>query len=154
MAPPSRPSAATPAPASPVTLIVGDEELLVDRAVSAAVAAATAASPPSDEGTVDAHDVLAMSLSAGALSSLTAPSLFGGGCVVVVRAAQDAGKDVSAELIRLATSPPPDVFLIVSHSGGAKNKALLADLLSTGARRVDCPTVKRFGERMDFLRGE
>jgi DNA polymerase-3 subunit delta len=46
------------------------------------------------------------------------------------------------------------VFLIVSHSGGAKNKALLADLVKAGARRVDCPAVKRFGERMDFLRGE
>ncbi|HYK29603.1 MAG TPA: DNA polymerase III subunit delta [Streptosporangiaceae bacterium] len=154
MPPASRPSAATLAPASPVTLIVGDEELLVDRAVSAAVAAATAASPPSDDGTVDAHDVLAMSLSAGALSALTAPSLFGGGCVIVVRAAQDAGKEVSAELIRLAMSLPPDVFLVVSHAGGAKNKALIADLVKAGARRVDCPAVKRFGERMDFLRGE
>jgi DNA polymerase-3 subunit delta len=71
-----------------------------------------------------------------------------------MRSAQDAGKDLSGELTRLARSPAPDVFLVITHSGGAKNKALLADLMSAGARRVDCPSVKRFGERMDFLRGE
>jgi DNA polymerase-3 subunit delta len=43
---------------------------------------------------------------------------------------------------------------VITHAGGAKNKALLTDLISAGARRVDCPGVKRFGERMDFLRGE
>jgi DNA polymerase-3 subunit delta len=42
----------------------------------------------------------------------------------------------------------------VTHSGGAKNKALLADLTAAGARRVDCPAIRRFGERMDFLRAE
>src|SRR6202034_1761291 len=42
----------------------------------------------------------------------------------------------------------------LTHAGGAKGKALLASLTSAGARRVDCPAVKRFGERMDFMRGE
>jgi DNA polymerase III subunit delta len=157
-----------------VTVIVGDEELLVERSVALAVDRARAALSPdaasgggdgtdSGEGgrdesaastDVDVHDVAAGGLSAGELSGLTAPSLFGGGTVVVVRGAQDAGKDVSAELTRLATSPAPDVFLIVTHAGGTKNKALLTDLVGAGARRVDCPSVRRFGERMDFLRAE
>ncbi len=100
------------------------------------------------------HVVAAAGLPAGELSALTAPSLFGGGCVVVVKGAQDAGKEVSAELTRLAQAPAPDVFLVVTHAGGAKNKALLAALAETGARRVDCPSIKRFSDRMDFLRGE
>jgi DNA polymerase III subunit delta len=145
-----------------VTVIVGDEELLVERAVSAAVALATtaaggdtaAADRDDDVAGAGVHDVAAAGLTAGELSGLTAPSLFGGDCVVVIRSGQDAGKDLSAALVRLATSPAPDVFLIVTHAGGAKNKALLADLLSAGARRVDCPSIRRFGERMDFLRGE
>ncbi len=141
-----------------VTVIVGDEELLVERAVRAALAAATAAAPPAadagDVGGIDVHVVAAAGLPAGELSALTAPSLFGGGCVVVVKAAQDAGKDLAAELTRLAHAPSPDVFLVVTHAGGAKNKGLLAALLDTGARRVDCPSVKRFSDRMDFLRGE
>jgi len=143
-----------------VTVIVGEEELLIERAVSAAVALATtaddAAPADGDNGGPGAgrQDVAAAGLTVGELSGLTAPSLFGGDCIVVIRSAQDAGKDVSAELVRLARSQAPDVFLIITHAGGAKNKALLADLLSAGARRVDCPSIKRFGERMDFLRSE
>ena len=142
-----------------MTVVVGEEELLVERAVSTAVALATSAAgagpDEGDDGTgAGVHDVAAAGLTVGELSGLTAPSLFGGGCVVVVRSAQDAGKDLSAQLMKLARAPEPDVFLILTHAGGAKNKALLADLLSVGARRVDCPSIKRFGERMDFLRGE
>jgi DNA polymerase III subunit delta len=142
-------------------LIVGEEELLVERAVRAALAAGLGPpSPPAPGGAAmagggpDLHDVTAAALNAGELTTLTAPSLFGGGCVVVVRSAQDAGKEVTAELLRLAESPPPEVRLIVTHSGGARNKSLLASLVSAGARRVDCPVVKRFGDRMDFLRRE
>jgi DNA polymerase III subunit delta len=163
------------AAAPPVTVIVGEEELLVERAVTAAVAFASGATHPqaghgadapavadasaaSDGaglgGGIDVHQVAALGLTAGELSNLTAPSLFGGGCVVVIGSAQDATKDLSAELTRLAKSPPPDVFLVITHAGGAKNKALLADIVGAGARRVDCPSIKRFGERMDFLRGE
>ena len=149
----------------PVTLIVGEEELLVERAVSAALAAAArtgaahtgaahTGAAHTGLGGPDVHDVAAAGLAPGELTSATAPSLFGGSCVVVVRAVQDAGKDVSAELIRLASAPDPDVVLIVTHSGGARNKALLASLAEAGARRIDCPAVKRFGDRMDFLRGE
>ena len=152
------PAPGTPAAPTHVTLIVGDEELLVERAVRAAVKSLTAVGEPSadasDIGGVDVHVVAAAGLPAGELSALTAPSLFGTGCVVVVKGTQDAGKEVSAELTKLARAPASDVFLVVSHAGGAKNKALLGALVETGARRVDCPSVKRFSDRMDFLRGE
>jgi DNA polymerase-3 subunit delta len=148
-----------------VTVIVGEEELLVDRAVTAAVTLASFASvadvEPSatdadgdPDGSADVHHVAAAGLTAGELTNLTAPSLFGGGSVVVIKSAQDATKDLSAALTRLAASTPADVFLVVTHAGGARNKGLLADLVNVGARRVDCPSIKRFGERMDFLRGE
>ncbi|HSR82845.1 MAG TPA: DNA polymerase III subunit delta [Streptosporangiaceae bacterium] len=156
---------ATATVAAPVTVIVGDEELLVERAVAAAVALAAGqseaasagsadAAAGSPDGPVDVHQVAAAGLAHGELTNLTAPSLFGGGSVVVVRSAQDGGKDISSELMRLARSPAPNVFLVITHAGGAKNKALVTDLVSAGARQVDCPTIKRFGERMDFLRGE
>jgi DNA polymerase III subunit delta len=108
----------------------------------------------SGDGAPDIHDVAAAGLAPGELTSVTAPSLFGGACLVVVRGVQDAGKDLSAELLRLASAPDPDVIMIVTHSGGAKNKALLASLTAAGARRIDCPAIKRFSERLDFLRGE
>jgi len=149
-----------PAGAPPVTVVVGDEEFLVGRAVASVVAAASrgAASagsgPQADAGTPDIHDVRATDLGPGVLAGLTAPSLFGGGCLVVVRSAQDAGKDVAAEILRYAAAPAPGVVLVLTHAGGAKGKALLTGVLAQGARRIDCPAVRRFGERLDFLRAE
>lgn len=138
-----------------VTVIVGEEELLVERAVSAAVAAARATAADAPDGTgADVHDVAAAGLTAGELTGLTAPSLFGGGTIVVVRSVQDATASLAGELTMLAASAAPDVSLVLTHSGGPKNKALLADLAAGGARRIDCPSIKRFGERMDFLRAE
>ena len=48
----------------------------------------------------------------------------------------------------------PDVVLVLTHAGGAKGKSLLASLADEGATRIDCPAIKRFGERIDFLRAE
>src|SRR5215831_4783664 len=142
--------------ASPLTVIVGEEELLVERAIAAALpasqAAADAAAAPW-AGT-DVHDVSGADLAAGELAMLTAPSLLSSDCVVIVRSAQDASAAVAAELGELATAIPGHVRLIVAHAGGPKGKALLTTLLKAGARRIDCPAVRRFGERMDFLRGE
>lgn len=210
-----------PASVPPVTVIVGEEELLAERAIMAVVAAAragqqgendagshgagetspvsgtsgvaseapgasedpsTGREPPrsTDPGTgggagaraapgaagglgaggmpdssgPDIHDVRAADLAPGEFTQLTAPSLFGGGCLVVVRSAQDASKDVAAELTRYATAPAADVVLVLTHAGGAKGKALLASLTGAGARRINAVPLKRFAERLDFLRSE
>jgi DNA polymerase III subunit delta len=146
-----------------VAVVVGEEELLVERAVARLVAAATAAT--GQDGQADGtggplpaeagvRDVAAGVLSPGELASLTAPSLFGSGCVVVVRDAHQAGKDVSEELARLAAEPPPDVRLVITHAGGAKGKALLASLTGRGARVIECPKITTVADRMDFVREE
>ena len=66
-----------------VTLVVGEEELLVERAVKAVLAAAADRDP-------DVHDVRGGELSSGELSMLVAPSLFGGQNLVIVRGAHEA----------------------------------------------------------------
>src|ERR1022692_1756703 len=156
-------AAGEPASLPPVTVIVGEEELLAERAISAIVAAARAGEsgepgdghgPVPGDGGPDVHDVRAADLSPGEFTQLTAPSLFGGDCLVIVRAAQDAGKEVAAELTRYAAAPAPEVVLVLTHAGGAKGKALLASLAGQGARRINCPPIKRFGERLDFRRSE
>jgi len=134
---------------APVTLVVGEEEFLVDRAVRDLITAARAA----DLGG-DLHDLDGPALSPGELESLTSPSLFGGGSVVVIRAAQNAGKDVTAELTRYTRNPAPDAILILTHAGGAKGKELLAAIKAAGARVIECPKITRFGERLDFIRAE
>ena len=120
-------SASPPAPA-PVTLIVGEEEFLIDRTIRELVAAARAAMPAAGDDAGDLHDVQASALAHGELTSLTSPSLFGGGCVVVVRGAQNAAKEIAAELATYAARPSPDAVLVLTHAGGAKGKTLVTEL--------------------------
>jgi len=140
----------------PVTLVTGEEEFLADRALREAVAQARAALAEAAGGTDggDLHDLEASALGQGELTALTSPSLFGGGAVVIIRNAQHAAKETAAELTRYAARPAPDAAVIVTHAGGAKNKALVADLAKAGARQVDVPKVTRAGDRADFVRGE
>ncbi|MGD0064350.1 MAG: DNA polymerase III subunit delta [Streptosporangiaceae bacterium] len=132
-------------PTAPVTVVVGEEEYLVDRSVRELIAAAAGE---------DVHDLDGAGLGPGELQALTSPSLFGGGCVLVVRTAQNVSKDVAAELISYAAHPAPDVALVLTHAGGAKGKDLLASIKAAGARVIECPKVTRFAERLDFVRAE
>jgi DNA polymerase-3 subunit delta len=142
------PSAApvSPADIAGVSVVVGEEDLLVERAVARLVDAAR----PAD----DVRHVQAAGLRPGELASLTAPSLFGGGCVIVVHGTADAAKNVADEITSLAGDPPPETVLVLTHAGGAKGKALLAALGKRGAQMIECPKVTRMGERMQFIRGE
>jgi DNA polymerase III subunit delta len=140
-------------PVAPVTVVVGEEEFLIDRAVRDLVTAGRAASQAAGQD-ADVHDREAAELGPGELDSLTSPSLFGGGCVVVIRSAQDASKEVAAELARYAGRPAPDVALILTHAGAARGKELLASVKSAGAQVIECPKVTRFAERLDFVRSE
>jgi len=134
---------------APVTAIVGDEEFLVDRAVHDLIMAAREA----DLGG-DIHDLEGSALSPGELEPLASPSLFGGGTVIVIRAAQNTAKDVAAELTRYSANPAPDVALVLTHPGGAKGKDLLAGVKAMGAQVIECPKVTRFADRLSFIRAE
>ena len=136
-------------PSERLTLIVGDEELLIDRAIGEVVTAARAREPD-----VEVHELTPATLAPGALAELTSPSLFGGARVVVLRSAQDFGKDLAAEIARYAADPADDIDLVVVHAGGAKGKALLDALTKAGARKVTCQKVTRPGDRVAFVRAE
>jgi DNA polymerase-3 subunit delta len=139
--------AAAPAPGTQrVSVVTGDEELLVERAVARLVAAAG--------GDGAAREVSAGALAPGELAAVTAPSLFDAVPVVVIRDAQDAGKEVAGELAALAADPPPDVALVITHAGGAKGKALLGKLTGSGAQVAQYPRITRIGDRMTFIREE
>jgi DNA polymerase III subunit delta len=146
MASPRTAAAATAA--GPVSVVVGDEELLVERAVARLVAAAVA-----DSGAA-VREVTGGGLSPGDLASLTSPSLFDAAPVVVITGAQDAGKEVAGEIAAIAADPPADVRIVITHAGGAKGKALLTSLTRAGAPVVDCPKITRIGDRMTFVREE
>jgi DNA polymerase-3 subunit delta len=138
-----------PAGIAPVTVVVGEEEFLIDRAVRELITAARDA-----ELGGDVHDLDGAALGPGELASLTSPSLFGGGCVVVVRSAQNVSKDVAAELTGYAAHTAPDVVLVLTHPGGAKGKDLLASVKASGAQVIECPKVTRFADRLNFVRAQ
>jgi DNA polymerase-3 subunit delta len=130
-------------------LVIGDEELLVSRAVSDVTAAARAADPEAD-----VRELAAAELSAGDLYDLLSPSLFGGRRVVVIRGAHEAKADVVDALKAYVGDPTDDVVLVVLHPGGARGKALADAVRKAGAVVVECVKLTRAEERQAFIRAE
>jgi DNA polymerase III subunit delta len=133
-----------------VTLVLGDEELLVARGVQRAVQAAVAAGGAQTE----VHDVAAGELLPDELAELTSPSLFSEARVVIVRGAQDASKELTAALSTIATDGEEQISLVVVHAGGAKGKAVTEAIRGAGARVVEAPRVKSARDREDFVSSE
>ena len=134
---------------APLRLVVGDEELLVSRAVGEVVSAARAVDRHSD-----VRDVQASEVAPGELFDLLSPSLFGGRRVVVLRGAQEAKADLVEGLRRYVADPSPDVTLVAVHPGGARGKAVLEAFRKAGAVVVECAKLTRADERQAFVRAE
>jgi DNA polymerase-3 subunit delta len=132
-----------------VRLVIGDEELLAERAVAEVVTAVRAVDPGAQ-----VHRAAGGDLTTGELAIYTSPTLFGGGAVVVVEAAQDAKKDLAAALLEYAAAPAPDVHLVAVHVGGNKGKALADGLRKAGAEVVTVAKIKRPAERAAFVKEE
>ena len=134
---------------APVTVAVGQEELLLDRAVAQVVAAAKATDPDTD-----VRDLMPDALRPGSLAEVTSPSLFAERKVVVVRSAQDLPADVVKEVKAYLTAPAEEMTLVLVHAGAAKGKGLLDAARKVGAREVACPKMTKPAERLAFVRGE
>ncbi|MBB2912173.1 DNA polymerase-3 subunit delta [Streptosporangium becharense] len=134
---------------APVTLILGDEELLADRAVSEVVAVVKAADPAAE-----VHDLPGAKVEAGELTRMTSPSLFGDRSVVVIRSAQDLGKDVIAEVVSYSARPAEETVLVLVHPGGVKGKALVDGVKKAGARVVPVAKLTKPAERLAFIKAE
>jgi DNA polymerase III subunit delta len=100
------------------------------------------------------HDVAAVDLTAAELIELTSPSLFGEARIVVVRAAQDAPKEVATAIVGLAESADASIGLVVAHAGGAKGKALVESLKGAGARVVEVMKIRSQRDREQFVQDE
>jgi DNA polymerase III subunit delta len=136
------------APPAPLHLVLGDEELLVERAVQAVVAAARTVDPQ-----VEVRRTRAAEVTAADLAVVLSPSLFAEARVVIVEAAHEAGKDASAAILEHAVTPGDGIVVVVLHAGGARNKALADALHRSGAQVSRCDKL-RPDERGDFVRAE
>lgn len=137
------------ATSSAVLLVLGDEELLVARAIADAIAAGRASDPETE-----VREYLGGDLVPGEIAEMLSPSLFGGSRVIVVREGQNARKDVIAALVGYAKDPEPDVVLVVTHVGGAKGKALADGLRASGAKVVPAAKITKSRERAEFVKAE
>ncbi|MDC9018055.1 DNA polymerase III subunit delta [Mycobacterium marinum] len=140
---------------SPLHLVLGDEELLVERAVGDIVRAARErARQAAGTDDVPVNRMRAGDVSTYELAELLSPSLFAEERIVVLEAAAEAGKDAVALIASTATDIPPGTVLVVVHSGGGRAKALAGELKSLGAQVHPCARISKASERVDFVRGE
>lgn len=123
-----------------VTLIVGPEEFLAERAMSVALAG-------NERVEVDGSDDRA----AGLLREAMSPTLFGDAPVTVVRNL-DQLDDEAAAVVKQAIADGVDLVLV--HPGGVKGKALLTAIRASGAVEVSCTAPKRGPETADFIARE
>jgi DNA polymerase III subunit delta len=136
---------------APLHLVLGDEELLVERAVSDLLRSARQRAGTDD---VPVSRMRAGDVGTYELAELLSPSLFADERVVVLEAAGEAGKDAAAVIAAAAADIPTGTVLVVVHSGGGRAKALANELQKLGAQLHPCARITKPRERLDFIRKE
>ena len=137
---------------APLHLVLGEEELLAERAVQVVVDAARQADPQTEVRRMRATDLVP-----GELEELVSPSLFAQSRVVVMAGAHEAAKDVADAVLdhaRHLTQAADGIVLVVVHAGGGRGKALVDGLRAAGAAVTECPRIARFEDRAGFVRDE
>lgn len=133
-------------------LVLGDEELLVERAVADLLRSARKRA--GKDADIPVNRMRAGDVSTYELAELLSPSLFADERIVVLEAAGEAGKDAAAVIVSAASDMPAGVVLVVVHSGGGRAKALATDLQKLGAEVHPCARISKLSERIDFVRKE
>jgi DNA polymerase-3 subunit delta len=128
---------------------VGEEEFLRARAVAAVRAAVL-------DRHLDAqlHELAAPGLAVVELAEVLAPSLFGNHRLVVLTDVQESASALVDALLSYAKDPDPDLTLVLVHSGGKRNEALIKAYVAAGAAVDECPKVSSTGDRIAFVRNE
>lgn len=134
-------------------LILGDEEFLIDRAVSAIIREVRATMQGNPEE-LPVTRLRAGDVTPSEIIELLSPSLFAEDRVVVLESAGEAGKEAAAAIEQAVKEPAPGIVLVVIHSGGGRAKNLVSVLKNVGAEATECPRVTKFSEREDFVINE
>ncbi|MFG1640982.1 DNA polymerase III subunit delta [Amycolatopsis sp. NPDC049252] len=137
---------------APLHLVLGEEELLIERAVRDTLAAARAM-----DATAELTRARVSDLTAPELAELVSPSLFSEGRVIVLESAQDISQELSDAVASYLKDPADGVVLVVVHTGGGRSKAgktLPAALKKAGAEVTECPKMTKPAEREQFVRHE
>ena len=145
----------------PVVLVVGGEEFLASRAMSAAIkdfeverreSAGEESSLTTDSGN---HILLeAGDFDLGAISDALAPSLFGGVKILTIKNIQDLTVEIQEELLSLLDEVDEESLLVLWHKGGVKGKATLDKVKKIAVRTIPVEPLKKDSEKIDFLSKE
>lgn len=128
-----------------ITLLVGGEELLADRAISSAINSnKDAVITQFEAGTIEI----------GAITDALAPSLFGETRIVVIKGLQDLSAEVSDELSEALELEDENLDLILWHKGGVKGKALLEKVKKLKPKTISCEVIKKESEKAEFIHNE
>ena len=118
-------------------LVVGPEELLVERCVDQRVQAAQAARPEAETVDLSPADV-----AAGRFAEAVGGSLFAAASIVVVRDLSALPAEQADLVVHTAAQPSDDLCLTMTHPGGVKGKALLDRLAKAKVPKVTIEAVK------------
>lgn len=143
------PTAASVPPLSRLRVVTGEEELLRARAVSAVRSAVV-----ERHSDAELHELAAQGLLTGQLADVLAPSLFGGHRLVVVTGVHESAAALADALTAYAKDPDPEITLVIVHSGGKRNEALVKAFVAAGAAVDECPKISSAGDRAAFVRNE
>lgn len=129
---------------NPVHLVLGEDDFLAERATKAIVAQA-------GEG-VEVTTLRAGDVSEGEIAMATSPSLFAEDRVVVVKHAELAGKEPTEILLQACVNPAPGITLIVEHTGGGRQKAMVKKFAKVAEVHKADPL--KYNERRSWLMEE
>jgi DNA polymerase-3 subunit delta len=138
---------ADPPPA--VTVVVGDEELLVARHVAAVVAAVRALDPAAEVA-----DRTAPEVDDGLALELASPDMFGGHRVLVIRSGHELPAGLVEVLVGYARAPLPELSLVVTSVAGARGRRLVDALTAAGGQLRTARRISRTRERWEFVAEE
>ncbi|MEC3977272.1 DNA polymerase III subunit delta [Amycolatopsis sp. H20-H5] len=136
----------------PLHLVLGEEELLIERAVRDTLNVSRAI-----DATAELTRVRVSELTLPALIELVSPSLFSEGRVIVIESAQDISQELADAVLSYVAQPADGIVLVVVHTGGGRSKAgktLPAALRKAGAEITEVPKLTKPAERESFIRNE
>ncbi|MBA3279380.1 MAG: DNA polymerase III subunit delta [Geodermatophilaceae bacterium] len=130
-------------------LALGDDEFLRSRTSADLVAAARAA-----DSALEVQELNASGSEPGQLAEMLGLSLFAQRRLVLIEGTHDAAKDFAEAVAQAVEARDSDLVLVLTHSGGARNKALVDRVKRAGATVHDCAKLTRHEDRLRFIRRE
>ncbi|MFT4086219.1 MAG: DNA polymerase III subunit delta [Gordonia sp. (in: high G+C Gram-positive bacteria)] len=131
-------------------LLLGDDDFLTGRVIRQ-VAAETSKEAGVD---VPVTRIRAGEVTGPELIELLSPSLFAEERIVVIESAAEAGKEPASLVTATAKNLPEGITMMVIHTGGGRQKAMVGELKKAGAQEFECVAPKWPSERVDFVRKE